>query len=171
MPQVKYCKFLGITFDEGLNFKEHFRNLAESCEARIKILKVLSSQSWAINNKILLSIYKLLVRSLIEYSSILFDITNKTSTKRLQVIQNDALRTIFKLKKEDGNQRLYEISQIEKIDERMRKLNDRYFKKAILYENELIVKLISEYEDFYLWNRLKKDTILCFYRDTICNQA
>ena len=171
IPQVQHCKFLGITFDERLNFNEHFKELTNRCEERIKLVKVLSNPSWALNTKTLLSIYKLLVRSLIEYSSILFDVTKKSNTKKLQIVQNDALRIILKLKKEDGNQRLYDESKIESIEQRMNKLNTRYLCKAINYENEMIKNLISEYEEFYLWNNIKRDTVLCYYRDIICNQV
>ena len=115
LPQVKSCKFLGIIFDEKLNFKEHFDKLTEKSEERLKILKVLSHSSWTLNIKILLCIYKLLIGLFIEYSSIVYDITSNSITKTLQIIQNDAFRLILKLKREDGNQTIQAISQLEYI--------------------------------------------------------
>ena len=161
LPQVKSCKFLGIIFDQKLSFKEHFEKITESCEELLKILKVLSHSSWTLNFKTLLSIFKLLIRSLIEYSSIIYDITAKSITKKLQIVQNDALRLILKLKRENGNQELHTRSKIEYIEDRMKNLNKKYLNKAMGNENELIESLVTEYEEFYLWNRVKKDTILC----------
>ena len=68
----KTIKFLGITFDEKLNFKEHILNLISRCRKRLNLMKALRGQSWGANPTILLYTYKVFIRPLLEYGSILF---------------------------------------------------------------------------------------------------
>ena len=56
-------------------------------------MKILSHKSWFLNEKTLIQIYNVLIRSIIDYSS---PIISKTNSNTLQIIQNNALRIIFK---------------------------------------------------------------------------
>jgi hypothetical protein len=146
IPQVEECKFLGIIYDKKLTFKSHFEKIEASCEERLKIIRILVDKFWRLDRKVLISIYKLLIRSLKEYSSILFE----------------CLRLITGLSREDGKILLH--TNIEFDYDRMTELNRRYFMKAEPYENEIIKMLIEDYNSFYDWNLINKPTILCYNR-------
>ncbi|RNA26613.1 hypothetical protein BpHYR1_041153 [Brachionus plicatilis] len=77
-------KILGIKFDTGLTFREHFK-------------EILSSKCYAINSKYLMTIYKATVLSQIQYSMLPFIKSPKKSKNELQIVQNRAIRTIFKI--------------------------------------------------------------------------
>jgi len=49
-----------------------------------------------VNEKTLIQIFNVLIRSIIDYSAILSPIISKTNLNTLQIIQNNALRIIFK---------------------------------------------------------------------------
>jgi exonuclease III len=164
IPQVEECKFLGIIYDKKLTFKSHFEKIEASCEERLKIIRILVDKFWCLDKKVLLSIYKLLIRSLMEYSSILFPITKRSITEKLQKIQNECLRLITGLSREDGNILLHEETNMDFVYDRMTELNRRYFTKAEAYENEIIKMLIDDYNSFYDWNLINKPTILCYNR-------
>ncbi len=164
IPQVEECKFLGIIYDKKLTFKSHFEKIEASCEERLKIIRILVDKFWCLDRKVLISIYKLLIRSLMEYSSILFPITKKSITEKLQKIQNECLRLITGLSREEGNILLHEETNMEFVYDRMTELNKRYFMKAEAYENEIIKMLIEDYNSFYDWNLINKPTILCYNR-------
>ena len=68
-----------------------------NCKSRNYILKILSHKKWKPNYKTLGNIYKTLIGSIIDYSFILADTISDHEMARLQVIQNNAVRTIFKL--------------------------------------------------------------------------
>jgi hypothetical protein len=59
-------------------------------------MKILSHKSWFLKEKTLIQIYNVLIRSIIDYSVILSPIISKTNLNTLQIIQNNALRIIFK---------------------------------------------------------------------------
>ena len=161
IPQSKEVKFLGITFDSKLNFKAHTQNIESSCKNRLNVIKVLSGKFWNLNKKVLLSIYKLIMRSLMEYSSIINNVANEKTIERLQVLQNHALRTILHKRREDGKSIIHEMANVPLIKNRFQELNERYFEKAELCENRLIKRLVEEYEGLKQSHSFKKSTILC----------
>jgi hypothetical protein len=74
------CKdptFLGIRFDKHLSFKNQLRYLKESCLKRMNVLKVLSNKSWGLSTETLNNVYNSLIRSLLEYSSIIYPAFSK----------------------------------------------------------------------------------------------
>ncbi|ELU06454.1 hypothetical protein CAPTEDRAFT_141388 [Capitella teleta] len=46
IPVVDSAKFLGLTFDRKLNFKEHIENTRKNCANSMNFLKVLSHSNW-----------------------------------------------------------------------------------------------------------------------------
>ena len=100
IPQVNETKFLGIIFDPRLDFKNHINQIIESCSDRLKVVRTLASKAWGLEPSIVMSINKLLVRSLMEYSSLICTTINPKLINQLQIIQNNALRAILKKKKQ-----------------------------------------------------------------------
>ena len=115
--QSSEVKFLGITFDSKFNFKNHFKNIENLLAEKLKVIKVLSSSHWSLDKTTLLSIYKLLMRSFIEYSASVFCITNPRVTESIQILQNEALRSILKMKIDEGNEKLLKVSGLPLIFE------------------------------------------------------
>jgi hypothetical protein len=62
--------FLGIRFDNHLTFKNQIDYLKKTCLQRLNIRKILSHKSWLLNEKTLIQIYNVLIRSIIDYSAI-----------------------------------------------------------------------------------------------------
>ena len=54
-PQVK---FLGITFDSQLTFKQHFEGILDRCNTRYHRLRLLANKKWGPNPSTLIQIYK-----------------------------------------------------------------------------------------------------------------
>jgi hypothetical protein len=155
-------KFLGIRFDRKLTFKNQIEHILTSCNSRLNVIKTLSNKFWGLNEKVLIKLYISLVRSLIDYSSfIVTNISNK-DMNQLQVIQNNALRCIYKQTRECPVKTLHELANLETIKERMINMNQKYFERACATSNPLIEQLINEYEnEFMNSNTSNKSTILC----------
>ena len=92
-------KFLGIRFYKYGSFKHQVQYIREKCMDRLNIIKTLVNKKWGLSPISLIQIYTSLVQSLIEYSSFIFNALNKTHQKSIQVIQNAAMRIIFKKKR------------------------------------------------------------------------
>ena len=89
---VKEYKFLGIIWDNKLTFKPHIDYLRKKCFQTLNIIKVLGHQEWGADTKTLLSLYESLVRSKVDYGSIVYRNAKRSELNRLEVIHNEGLR-------------------------------------------------------------------------------
>jgi len=86
--------FLGIRFDKYLSFKNQLNYLTSACMKRVNVLKVLSNKSWGLTVKTLNQVYNSLIRSLLEYSSIIYPCFSATNLSLLEKIQFNCLKII-----------------------------------------------------------------------------
>ena len=132
-------------------------------------MKILSHKSWLLNEKTLIQIYNVLIRSIIDYSAILSPIISATNLNTLQIIQNNALRIIFKkpLITRTTINWLHDRANLIRIEVRMINLRKRYIFKAIDNKNPLILDLIEDYLIFKGGRTLRKNTLLCDVYDDL----
>nr|CAH7732038.1 unnamed protein product [Callosobruchus chinensis] len=95
LKYVDNIKFLGITFDERLTWKQHIRGLVHSCQKALNILKCLANKHWGSDGKTLLSLYRSLIRSKIDYGCIAYASASPSTLKQLDTLHNSALRLIL----------------------------------------------------------------------------
>ena len=86
------AKFLGLIFDSKLNWKEHIKYIEEKCKKRLNLMRAVAGNSWGANKKSLLTIYRSLIRSVIDYGSIAYNSASISTKNKLDVIQHKALR-------------------------------------------------------------------------------
>ena len=146
IPLNNESTFLGIRFDKYFTFKNQIKYLRKSCINRLNIIKVLSQKSWQINSGSLIILYKSLIRSLVDYSLFLYPIISKTNQKKLQSIQNNALRIIFRKKYDYDAKILHELANIESIETRSNQLIRNYISNAFNNNNPLFRDLVNEYK-------------------------
>ena len=60
--------FLGVTFDEFLNFGKHTDNLLKRARKRLNIIKIYSHKSWHLSHVTLKGIYNAIIGSIFTYS-------------------------------------------------------------------------------------------------------
>ena len=92
IPVVDQAKFLGIVFDRKLNFKAHIDYLRGKCQKALNLLKVVSKMDWGADRKVLLRLYRSLVRSKLDYGCSVYGSARTSYLKKLDTIQNQALR-------------------------------------------------------------------------------
>ncbi|XP_055862095.1 uncharacterized protein LOC129922043 [Biomphalaria glabrata] len=92
IPVVKTTKFLGLTLDSKFNFLPHIKELKKKCQKSLNILRVLSHTDWGADRDTLLLLYRSLIRSKLDYGSIIYGAARKSYLKILEPIQNAALR-------------------------------------------------------------------------------
>lgn len=92
IPIADQHKFLGVIFDKRLSFVPHITSLHRQCIQRVNILKVLSNRDWGASRHALLTVYKSLIRSKIEYASIIYSSANSSILVKLDKLQNNAIR-------------------------------------------------------------------------------
>jgi len=143
--------FLGITFDPYLSFANHIDKTIEKAQSRINILKIVSHYStWRLDHKTQVNIYISLVRSLFEYMDFIYGILGQNAKDRLNAVQNNALRIIFKKKREECSVAdLHVMANIPRLCERLTALSERYFDKNFALANPILERLVEECIEFH----------------------
>ena len=124
----KSARYLGVQFDSNLNFKEHFANIQSKATSRLNLFKLLVKNG--VENRILIKLYKMYVRPLLEYGSLSF-LTAKIS--QLQQIQNEFLRTSMRLPSYLRTDLLHQSAGLETIKDRLTSLNTNLMKKMLAH--------------------------------------
>ena len=83
-PQVK---FLGITFDSQLTFKQHFEDILGHCNTRYHRLRLLANKKWGPCPSTLIQIYKQCVRPILEYGSLSTITTSDNIISKIQWLE------------------------------------------------------------------------------------
>ena len=90
---VNEFKYLGLTFDSPrLSYKKHILKLKDSCTKSLSVIKFLSHPKWGCNRETLLTLYKSLIRSKIDYACQIYQSAIKTDLKILDTLQNQCIR-------------------------------------------------------------------------------
>lgn len=89
---VDHLDYLGMTFDQKLTWSLHIKKIKGSCMNTMNILRTLSHHHWGCDEEILLKIYRSLIRSRLDYGSMLYSTSSKSNLKLLNSIPNTALR-------------------------------------------------------------------------------
>ena len=92
IPATKSSFFLGMKFDSKLTWREHIEYLVKACSKRIDVMRCVQGTSWGADRHSLILIYKMFIRSKLDYGSHLYDSAAETHKKKLNTIQNNALR-------------------------------------------------------------------------------
>ena len=85
-------KFLGVIFDRRLTWRAHIQYVINRCNKRMNLLRAVSGNDWGADKKTLLTLYRTLIRSVVDYGSIAYDNASKTTKKLLDQSQSKALR-------------------------------------------------------------------------------
>lgn len=89
---VTHVKFLGIILDYELSFNQHFSYLLEKLYKILNIIKYLRGTWWGAHPFTLLTIYRALIRSCIEYGCHIFCFKNEKLFNKLEILRNSAIR-------------------------------------------------------------------------------
>ena len=92
IPIVKEAKFLGLIFDNKLNFKAHIDATRKKCVSPMNLLKVLSHFDWGADRKILLQLFRSLIRSKIDYGLVVYGAARPSYIQKLESVHNAGLR-------------------------------------------------------------------------------
>lgn len=93
LPITNEIKFLGVIFMNNLSWNKYVDHIINRAPNALNILKSLAKTYWGSDPKILLTLYKSLVRSHFEYGFFCFSSNDKLVNK-LNIVQNHGLRLI-----------------------------------------------------------------------------
>ncbi|GFX51301.1 probable RNA-directed DNA polymerase from transposon X-element [Trichonephila clavipes] len=85
-------KFLGLVFDQSLRFHRHLKDLKIRSAKALNILKVLANTRWGADRTSLLHLHRALIRSKLDYGSVVYSSACKSLLKILDPVHHQVLR-------------------------------------------------------------------------------
>ncbi|RNA41268.1 hypothetical protein BpHYR1_001693 [Brachionus plicatilis] len=114
---------------------------------------------------ILGNLYKSLIGSILDYSFPCLNSLSETSVKKLEVIQNSAVRSILKLKYDTPSNILHHEAfnklKLLTISNRLCELSERYIRARLSNSVPLVLRLVEEYKAGFESRYIEYPTPLC----------
>ncbi|XP_058816174.1 uncharacterized protein LOC131679461 [Topomyia yanbarensis] len=85
-------KHLGFVVDRGMNYRKHIEDITNKSKSSLNLLKMISNRKSPANPETLLKIGNALIRSKLEYGSIIYGTAAKTNRRKLETILNAYVR-------------------------------------------------------------------------------
>lgn len=85
-------KFLGLHFDQHLNWKIHIKQVKAKALKALNILKKLSHTTWGADRETMLKLYKTTVLPILEYGSQIYSSASQSVLKSLDPVHHLGLR-------------------------------------------------------------------------------
>lgn len=93
VDRVQTFNYLGLCLDSNLNFQTHIQNITRSIRHKLHFLYKIRN---FINVDTTLLIYKTTILPIFDYADFIFDRSIHYITNKLQILQNKALRVVYK---------------------------------------------------------------------------
>ena len=116
LQRTEKAKYLGVSFDTKLTWKNHIQQIKDKAINRFKLIKRLAGTKWGSSRKTLSTTYNMYIKPVMKYCSEILITTNKTNKEILERVQNQALRLITGAVKTTPIQALQVITSIKPIN-------------------------------------------------------
>ena len=126
-PKVASC--LRFFFDRTLSYNSHVNYLKANCLKALDILKVVGHTDWGADQKTLLSLYRALVRSKLDYGCIVYGAASNNILKKLDPIHHQGLQIALAAFRTSPVTSLYAKAQEMSLKNRRKKLSMHYILK------------------------------------------
>ncbi len=111
---VDSYKYLGVLLDSKLNFDKHVNYLCSTVYPKLKLLGKIREN---IGQSMSIYLYNCLINPLFAFNDYVYGSINNSEAKRLQVLQNNCIRTCLRCDKRTSRTELYEISKVRPLHE------------------------------------------------------
>ncbi|KAG0718417.1 putative RNA-directed DNA polymerase from transposon BS [Chionoecetes opilio] len=95
LPWTRVYQYLGVWIDRGLTFTTQVKYLRERTQARVNVMRAMTRTHAGASYAVLRLFYVQAVRALLDYSAPVLIALSPTQQKRIEVIQNRAMRTML----------------------------------------------------------------------------
>lgn len=92
LPHASSANYLGMILDEKLTWRPHIQRLKQSCMQKLNIIRKLANTSYGSDTSTLVSIYKTLIQSKLDYGATAYSSAKTSTLDSLNTIQHTALR-------------------------------------------------------------------------------
>jgi hypothetical protein len=145
--QLVHCtnpKFLGVTIDPALKLNKYIDITTQRAQRRMNLLKSIKGKNWGASSKLIIILYKTLVRPLLEYVPFVTLVLTMPQYLRLEKIQRQAVRKAIYWPQGVSTKDIYQQYNIRSIQDRAIYLTNNYINRAHNL-NIIIKELIDDY--------------------------
>ncbi|GFN84374.1 RNA-directed DNA polymerase from mobile element jockey [Plakobranchus ocellatus] len=107
IPVKGEAKFLEVVFNSKLTFSSHVKYLKKKCLKTLNLLRVVGHTDWGADRATLLKLYGTLVRSKLDYGSVVYGSAKKHVLRALDPIHHQGLRVAHGAFRTSPIKRLY----------------------------------------------------------------
>lgn len=117
IKNVNSYKYLGLNIDKNLNWNLHINEIALKCRKITGIFRRISNY---IPNEVKRSIYFSLFHANIKYGLLIWGVSSTQNIKKLQIIQNKAIKNIYNLELRTNSSYMYKKFNIKTIQQQLK---------------------------------------------------
>lgn len=143
---VKTYKFLGLVLDRSLTWKPHISHIKQRCESDLRLMRIISYQSWGADFSTLRKLYISLIQSKISYGLFIYNTACKTNFKILKTIQTSACRTILGAFRTTRSEHLLVAANIMPVNILSKSLLCKYTVRMVSNKENPIREMLIEYK-------------------------
>ena len=149
---VPEFNFLGLLFDSKLSFIPHINYLSSKCQKPLNRLRVVSNMNWGAERKVLLKLYRSLVRSKLDYGCTVYGSARLSYLRKLDSIHNKGLRLALCAFRKSPVNCLYAEANEPSLNLRRKKLSLQYNLKSNRNPDNPTHKVVCEslYKDDFI---------------------
>ena len=129
IPVVEQTRFLGLLFDRKLSFIPQIKSLRLSCSNALNLIRVVSNCNWGGSSEVLLRLYRALVRSKLDYGSVVYGSARRSYLSRLDPIHHKGIRLSLGAFRTSPVESLYAEAREPSLYLRRRQLSLKYYIK------------------------------------------
>ena len=162
-------KYLGTIIEHNLSWQCHIEKIISNCKIGLNMLSSITSIKWGIHPKTALQFYKSIIRPKIEWASFLFCNSESKLLKKLDIIQNAAIRSCIGVIRTTPINVLHSMAGIPTLESRRNLTAKKIVAKAVSLKNNMLIpkfKLIKEKFINSQWaeKSLKRKTSCLFFQ-------
>ena len=132
IPQVNNPKLLGVTLDPTFTFSAHAAAAGRKASSRLNILRALSDTTFGHDKECLTQTFKSLIRPIFDYAApIVYPQYSQSSVRRLQLVQNRALRQVTGCHAASSVDHLHLESEVLPVESHLKMLSAQYLAQAL----------------------------------------
>lgn len=140
IPLKSQARFLGVLFDSRLSWVPHIRTVVSTCEKALNLIRSVSRVWWGAHPNVLLTLYRALIRSRIDYGCTVYHNAANKNLALLDKLQYKGLRICLgAMTSSPTNALLVEASEMP-LHIRRTMLCDRYILQRMSNTNHPLIK-------------------------------
>ncbi|MCG8430697.1 MAG: endonuclease/exonuclease/phosphatase family protein [Candidatus Omnitrophica bacterium] len=126
IPVQDQAKFLGVLFDKKLSFIPQLKQVKQNAMSAMNVLKSISGTEWGADKDSMLRLYRSLVRSRLDYGSIVYGSARPSYLKMLDPVHHQGLRLCLGAYRTSPVESLYVAADEPSLQDRREKLSLQY---------------------------------------------